>query len=77
MCILLQFVVETRFAGERRVSGAPTELVGTEARQVNSVDELWSKVVCRQPEICTSNKRVSAIRTMLVSGVSLLLLRHA
>lgn len=30
-----EYVVETRFVGEARVPGGPTELVGTEAREVN------------------------------------------
>jgi len=29
-----EYVVETRYVGEQRVAGAPTELVGTEAREV-------------------------------------------
>ena len=32
----MQYVVETRFEGERRIPGKATELLGTEAREVSS-----------------------------------------
>ena len=31
----MQYVVETRFVGERRVPGAPVEVVGKETREVD------------------------------------------
>jgi len=31
----VQYVVETRFVGERRVEGAPAEIVGNESREVD------------------------------------------
>ena len=60
----MQYVVETRFVGERRVEGAPVEIVGKETREVDGA--FLFDICCGQR--CISVGVVAFIRHLVLHG---------